>query len=632
MNKLPIWRAIVMVLALAFGVLYTLPNFFGEAPAVQVSSAKVTVKVDQEIVQRVDRALQAAGYAAEAAQLDGNSVRVRLGDTDTQLKAKDAIERALNSDPADPRFVVAFNLVSSSPGWLTGLHALPMYLGLDLRGGVHFLLQVDMPAALAKRMDVLTTDTRTLLRDKNLRHSGIARGAQGVEIRFRDTDTRQKSRDVLNAQIPDLNWVEVTLGGEPALVGTMRPETENRVRDYAVKQNITTLANRVNELGVAEPVIQQQGTERIVVQLPGVQDTAKAKDILGRTATLEIRMVDDSLEALNALAAGRLPAGLEVYTERGGGPVLLKKEVLLTGENLTDAQAGFDSQNPSEPAVHLTLDSKGARIFRDVTRDNIGKRMAIVLVEKGKGEVVTAPVIRGEIPGGRVQISGRMTTVEAADTALLLRAGSLAAPMDIIEERTIGPSLGAENIKKGFNSTLYGFIAVAVFMAGYYMLFGVFSVAALALNLMLLFAVLSLLQATLTLPGIAAIALTLGMAVDANVLINERVREELRAGSSPQIAIQQGYDRAWATILDSNITTLIAGVALLVFGSGPVRGFAVVHCLGILTSIFSAVFFSRGLVNLWYGGKKKLARISVGQVWVPSSAVNKSSAPTKAGQ
>ena len=629
MNKLPIWRLAIMVVALAFGVLYTLPNFFGEAPAVQVSSAKATVKVDQEIAQRVDRALQNAMVQTEPAQFEGNSVRVRFKDTDTQLKAKDVIDRALNSDPKDPRYVVALNLVSSSPNWLTSLRALPMYLGLDLRGGVHFLLQVDMPAAISKRMDVLVGDTRTLLRDKNLRHAGITRGAQGIEVRFRDADTRQKSRDTLNAQIPDLNWVEVTLGGEPALVGTMRPETEKRVREYAVKQNITTLANRVNELGVAEPVIQQQGLERIVVQLPGVQDTAKAKDILGRTATLEIRMVDDSLEALNAIASGRAPAGLEMYTERGGGPLLLRKEVVLTGENLTDAQAGFDSQNPGEPAVHLTLDSKGARIFRDVTRESIGKRMAIVLVEKGKGEVITAPVIRSEIPGGRVQISGRMTTVEAADTALLLRAGSLAAPMDIIEERTIGPSLGADNIQKGFNSTLYGFIAVMLFVIGYYMLFGVFSVVALSVNLLLLFAVLSLLQATLTLPGIAAIALTLGMAVDANVLINERVREELRSGASPQTAIQQGYDRAWATILDSNITTLIAGVALLVFGSGPVRGFAVVHCLGILTSIFSAVFFSRGLVNLWYGGKKKLATISVGQVWVPPTTAQKTSAPTK---
>jgi len=612
LNKLPIWRALVMALALSFGLLYTLPNFFGEAPAVQVSGAKVTVKVDQEIAQRVDRALELSSLKNDGAKIEGASIRVRLPDTDTQLKARDAIEKALNADPQDPRYVVALNLISSSPAWLTSMRALPMYLGLDLRGGVHFLLQVDMPAAVSKRLDVLMGDTRTLLRDKSLRHAGISRSAQGIEVRFRDQDTREKSRALLSTQLADLNWIEATLGGEAALVGTLRPEAEKRVRDYAVKQNITTLSNRVNELGVAEPVIQQQGPERIVVQLPGVQDTAKAKDILGRTATLEIRMVEDSLEALNALATGRPPAGLEVFTERGGGPILLRRDVVLTGENLTDAQAGFDSQNPGEPAVHLTLDSKGARIFRDVTRENIGKRMAILLVEKGKGEVVTAPVIRGEIPGGRVQISGRMSTVEAADTALLLRAGSLAAPMEIIEERTIGPSLGADNIAKGFNSTLYGFIAVALFMIGYYMLFGVISVTALSVNLLLLFAMLSLLQATLTLPGIAAIALTLGMAIDANVLINERVREELRAGASPQTAITQGYDRAWATILDSNITTLIAGVALLVFGSGPVRGFAVVHCLGILTSIFSAVFFSRGLVNLWYGGKKKLASLSIG--------------------
>ena len=612
MNKLPIWRGLVMALALTFGLLYTLPNFFGEAPAVQVSGAKATVKVDQEIAQRVDRALELSSLKNDGAKIEGVSIRVRLPDTDTQLKARDAIEKALNADPQDPRYVVALNLISSSPAWLTSMRALPMYLGLDLRGGVHFLLQVDMPAAVSKRLDVLMGDTRTLLRDKSLRHAGISRSAQGIEIRFRDQDTREKSRALLNTQLADLNWIEATLGGEAALVGTLRPEAEKRVRDYAVKQNITTLSNRVNELGVAEPVIQQQGPERIVVQLPGVQDTAKAKDILGRTATLEIRMVEDSLEALNALATGRPPAGLEVFTERSGGPILLRRDVVLTGENLTDAQAGFDSQNPGEPAVHLTLDSKGARIFRDVTRENIGKRMAILLVEKGKGEVITAPVIRGEIPGGRVQISGRMSTVEAADTALLLRAGSLAAPMEIIEERTIGPSLGADNIAKGFNSTLYGFIAVALFMIGYYMLFGVISVTALSVNLLLLFAMLSLLQATLTLPGIAAIALTLGMAIDANVLINERVREELRAGVSPQTAITQGYDRAWATILDSNITTLIAGVALLVFGSGPVRGFAVVHCLGILTSIFSAVFFSRGLVNLWYGGKKKLASLSIG--------------------
>ncbi len=612
MNKLPIWRGAVMLIALLLGLIYSLPNFFGEAPAVQVSSAKATIRVDQEIAQRVDRALQTAGLPADSVRLEGASVRVRFEDTDTQIKARDAIEKALNADPTDPRYIVALNLISSSPDWLTSLRALPMYLGLDLRGGVHFLLQVDTPAALSKRMDSLVGDVRTLLRDRNLRHAGVTRTSAGLEVRFREAEIRARSRDILTNQLPDLNWVEVSIGGDLALVGTFKPEAEKRVRDFAVKQNITTLSNRVNELGVAEPVIQQQGAERIVVQLPGVQDTAKAKDILGRTATLEIRMVDDSLEALNALASGRVPAGLEVFEERGSGPILLRREVVLTGDSLTDAQAGFDSQNPGEPAVHLTLDSKGARVFRDITRDNIGKRMAILLVEKGKGEVVTAPVIRSEIPGGRVQISGRMTTMEAADTALLLRAGSLAAPMEIIEERTIGPSLGADNIQKGFNSTLYGFIAVSLFMVSYYLLFGAFSVVALTVNLVLLFALLSLLQATLTLPGIAAIALTLGMAIDANVLINERVREELRAGLSPQAAITQGYERAWATILDSNITTLIAGVALLVFGSGPVRGFAVVHCLGILTSIFSAVFFSRGLVNLWYGGKKKLATLSIG--------------------
>jgi len=389
------------------------------------------------------------------------------------------------------------------------------------------------------------------------------------------------------------------------------------VQEQALKQNITTLHNRINELGVAEPVIQQQGLERIVVQLPGVQDTAKAKDILGRTATLEVRMVDESTEARSAeQGQGAVPFGTERYLDREGRPLIVKKQVVLTGDNLTDAQPGFDSQT-QEPVVNLTLDAKGARIFKDVTRENVGKRMAIILFEKGKGEVVTAPVIRTEIGGGRVQISGRMTTVEANDTALLLRAGSLAAPMEIIEERTIGPSLGAENIAKGFNSVTWGFLAIVAFMCVYYAMFGVFSSLALAVNLLLLVALLSMLQATLTLPGMAAMALALGMAIDSNVLINERVREELRNGASPQSAIHAGFDRAWATILDSNITTLIAGVALLAFGSGPVRGFAVVHCLGILTSMFSAVFFSRGLVNLWYGSKKKLKSVSIGTVWRP---------------
>jgi len=614
MNRIAWWRLALMGLALSFGLLYSIPNLFGEAPAVQVSTAKATLKVEPGVADQVEAVLSAAqiphtGVAWEATTT-GNTVRARFENTDLQLRAKDAIEKSLNAQSSN--YVVALNLISASPSWLSAISALPMYLGLDLRGGVHFLLEVDMAAAGGRRLDSLAGEVRTLLRDKRVRHNGIARSRDGIEIVFRDVAMRDAAIAAMKDVVSEIEWQASGSGENLMLSGRLLPAAEKALQEAALKQNITTLANRINELGVSEPIVQQQGANRIVVQLPGVQDTAKAKDILGRTATLEVRMVDDSPEALAALAAGKVPTGLERFTERGGLPLLLKKDIVLTGENLTDAQAGFDSQNAGEPAVHLTLDAKGSRIFRDVTRENIGRRMAIVLVEKGVGEVVTAPVIRGEIPGGRVQISGRMTTIEAADTALLLRAGSLAAPMEIIEERLIGPSLGADNIAKGFNSTLWGFVVIAIFMGIYYSLFGVISVVALTINLLLLFALLSLLQATLTLPGIAAMALTLGMAIDANVLINERVREELRAGASPQIAIATGYDKAWATILDSNITTLIAGIALLVFGSGPVRGFAVVHVLGILTSMFSAVFFSRGLVNLWYGGKKKLAALSIG--------------------
>ncbi|MBA3623253.1 MAG: protein translocase subunit SecD [Methylibium sp.] len=618
MNRYPWWKYAILAIAMVVGLVYTLPNFFGEAPAVQISSGRATLKIDNALVPRVEQALQAAGLQADFVQFEGGSVRARFQDTDTQLTARDAIAAALNPDPNDPGYVVALNLVSRSPAWLTALHALPMYLGLDLRGGVHFLMQVDMQAALTKRAEALTGDIRVLLRDKNVRHAGITRDGDAIEIRLRDAATLEAARTVLAEPLPELQWSEAPRGSDFILTASLRPEAARAVQDQALKQNITTLHNRINELGVSEPVIQQQGADRVVVQLPGVQDTAKAKDIIGRTATLELRLVDDSAQAQAAAAgSGPVPFGTERFVERGGAPLIVKRQVVLTGENLTDAQAGFDGQT-QEPVINLTVDAKGARIMRDVSRENVGKRMAILLFEKGRGEVITAPVIRSEL-GARFQISGQLTTQEANDQALLLRAGSLAAPMEIIEERTIGPSLGAENIAKGFDSVIYGFAAIAAFMCAYYMLFGVFSTIALSVNLLLLMALLSMLQATLTLPGIAAIALTLGMAIDANVLINERVREELRTGASPQTAIHTGYERAWGTILDSNITTLIAGVALLAFGSGPVRGFAVVHCLGILTSMFSAVLFSRGLVNLWYGRQKKLKSVSIGTVWRPDA-------------
>ena len=619
MNRYAIWKYLVILIAFCVGGLYTLPNFFGEAPAVQVSPARASAKVDTATLDKVEEALKAASLTPTLIGLENNSLKARFETTEQQLQAKDAMQQALNPDAANPAYVVALNLIPRTPTWLSALNAAPMYLGLDLRGGVHFMLQVDMQAALTKKLDSLSGDLRSALREKNLRHNGISREKETILMGFRDQATADAAQSLMRDQFPDLGSTLSPQGDEVKLSASLKPETARRVQDQALKQNITTLHNRINELGVAEPVIQQQGLDRIVVQLPGVQDTAKAKDILGRTATLEIRMVEESSEArLAEVGSGAVPFGAEKYLDRNGQAVIVKKVVVLTGENLTDAQPGFDNQT-QEAAVHLTLDAKGARIFKEVTRENVGKRMAILLFEKGKGEVVTSPVIRSEIGGGRVQISGRMTTVEAADTSLLLRAGSLAAPMEIIEERTIGPSLGAENIAKGFDSVTWGFVAVTAFMCLYYALFGVISSIALAVNLLLLVAVLSMLQATLTLPGMAAMALVLGMAIDANVLINERVREELRNGAAPQTAIHMGYDRAWSTILDSNVTTLIAGLALLAFGSGPVRGFAVVHCLGILTSMFSAVFFSRGLVNLWYGRQKRLQTVSIGTVWKPDA-------------
>ena len=618
MNRYPIWKYALIVVVVLIAALYTLPNFFGETPAVQISSSKSTVKVDTTTLAKVEQALKQANITADGIALEAGSIKARFSNTDIQGRAKDVIQAALAPNPADSAFVVALNLLSRSPAWLTALNANPMYLGLDLRGGVHFMLQVDMQAALTKRAESLAGDIRLSLREKNIRHGGIARNGQAIEIRFRDSASLASAKNLIQDQLPDLQMVETPDGTEYKLTATIKSDATRRIQDQALKQNMVTLHNRINELGVAEPVIQQQGIDRIVVQLPGVQDTAKAKDILGRTATLEMRLVEDSAEARAAENNnGPVPFGAERFFERNGQAVIVKKQVILTGENLTDAQPGFDSQN-QQPKVDLTVDAKGGRIMRDTSRENLKKRMAILLFEKGKGEVLTAPVIQGEL-GNRFQISGSMSVAEASDLALLLRAGSLAAPMDIIEERTIGPTLGAENITKGFQSVSWGFAAIVIFMAAYYMLFGLFSGIALAVNLLLLVAVLSMLQATLTLPGMAAMALALGMAIDSNVLINERIREELRSGASPQAAIHAGYERAWATILDSNTSTLIVGLALLAFGSGPVRGFAVVHCIGILTSMFSAVFFSRGLVNLWYGRQKKLKTVSIGTIWRPSA-------------
>ncbi|RQH04234.1 protein translocase subunit SecD [Paraburkholderia dinghuensis] len=618
MNRYPLWKYVVMVVALAIGLVYTLPNFFGEAPAVQVSSGKATVRLDNTTLERVEAALTANSIRADDVTFDNSAmnanIRVRVADTDTQLRLKDALSKALNADPNDPQYIVALNLQSASPRWLTAMRALPMYLGLDLRGGVHFLLQVDMNGALNKKLDSDAADARTMLRDKNIRDGGVNRVDQSVVIDFADPAVAEEARKVLASGVSELQWAAQNKPeGGVQLVGTFTPAVKTAVQQAALKQNIQTLHNRVNELGVAEPVIQQQGNDRIVVELPGVQDTAKAKDIIGRTATLEARLADPM--GLHPDPNAPVPPGSELFTQGNQVPVWLKKQVIFTGDRIIDASAGFDEHQ--RPSVNIRLDSAGGRAVRSVSRDNIGKPMAMVLFERGKGQVLTVATIQSEL-GDRFQITGQPTPQAAADLALLLRAGSLAAPMEIIEERTVGPSLGADNIKKGFDSVIYGFAAISVFMIAYYMLFGVVSVIGLSVNLLLLIAVLSILQATLTLPGIAAIALALGMAIDSNVLINERIREELRNGAPPQLAIQNGYAHAWATILDSNVTTLIAGLALLAFGSGPVRGFAIVHCIGILTSMFSAVFFSRGLVNLWYGGKKKLKSLAIGQVWRPA--------------
>ncbi|HVI51744.1 MAG TPA: protein translocase subunit SecD [Candidatus Sulfotelmatobacter sp.] len=605
MNRYPRWKYITILVVILLGVIYSLPNFFGEVPAVQVSPASSVAQVDQALLARVESTLKSASISYDGMLSDANGIKVRVADNDTQLKAKDALQAALGDS-----YTVALNLLSATPQWLQSMGALPMYLGLDLRGGVHFLMQVDMKAAQSKQLDRQTNDIRNKLRDEKIPLAGVTRDGTNLIVKFKDADTREQGSETLRKALRD---VTITSLDDTRLQLSQTPVALKAIQDQAIQQNILTLRNRVNELGVAEPVIQQQGPDRVVVQLPGVQDTAKAKDILGRTASLEIHLVDDEHmdgPTIAAAAKGLVPPGDDFYTSnRDGEPLLVKKLSILTGEDISGASAGYDQSG--QPAVHVNMDTRGARIFGQVTRDNVGKRMAIILIEKGKGEVITAPVIREPINGGQVQITGRMTVKDANDVSLLLRAGALAAPMEIIEERTIGPSLGAENIAKGVHSVLWGFVAITLFMIVYYRRMGMFSAVALAVNVLMLVAVLSMMQATLTLPGIAAIALTVGMAIDANVLINERIREELRAGHTPHAALSAGYSRAFATILDSNVTNFIAGMALFAYGTGPVRGFAVVLCLGILTSMFSAILVSRALVNLTYGRQRKLVNISI---------------------
>jgi preprotein translocase subunit SecD len=619
MNKYPTWKYVVIVLALVIGTLYAVPNLFGEAPAVQVSGLR-SAKADAALSKQLEETLKAANIPYEASLVDDNSVKLRFADTDTQLKARDAIQAKVG-----PSYVVALNLISDTPTWLSAIGAKPMYLGLDLRGGVHFLLSVDMKAVMDKAVDRYTGEVRALLRDKKVYYNGLAREGEKVVVRFKEKALRDQAEKLIAEQVPDLAVRDTSTAEEFQITATIKPEALVRTRESALQQNITTLRNRVNELGVSEPIVQQSGPDRILVQLAGVQDTARAKDIIGRTATLEVRLVAEDQatspgkDAFAAFKSQPAPFGTTKLLDDEGNPVLVRNALVITGERVVDAQPNFDPQTQA-PIVSVRLDAAGGRVMTQTTRENVKKRMAMILVEKGKSEVLTWPSINGEF-GSNFMITGMPSVQESKNLALLLRAGSLAAPMEIIEERTIGPSLGADNIEKGKNAVLGGFIMIAIFMIIYYMLFGVVSVLALGANLLFLVALLSMMQATLTLPGIAAIALTLGMAIDANVLINERIREEVRSGMSPQMAIQTGYERAFDTILDSNITTLIAGLALLIWGSGPVRGFAVVHCLGILTSIFSAVVVSRGLVNIIYGGKKKVAKLSIGDTsWSQKAA------------
>jgi preprotein translocase subunit SecD len=611
-NQSPRWAYFLILITILLSILFVMPNFYGESPAIQVMPIKSGEKIDTSLLQSIEETLEKSGISNTGLIVENFHIKIKLKTAEDQLKAKSVIQNSLGN-----KYVVALNLISNSPNWLSDMGALPMYLGLDLRGGVHFLMQVDLSNALEKTTASYLDEFRTALRKERIGYYDATKNNDIMQIKFKSRKELIKGQNIIRGINDSFDFKEIFVNDEIILKVIISEQTKKSITEFAIKQNLETLNNRVNELGVAEPLIQQQGLDRIVIQLPGVQDTAKAKEILGRTATLEMRMVNEDNFNKDIFRDGnedQIPVNSEIFPDRFGTGILVKKKVILTGERITNAAPGVDGQT-GQSIVSISLDSQGASIFKQVTRENVGKRMALLLIEKNLTEIVTAPIINGEIGGGRVQITGMNNTQEATDIALLLRAGSLAAPMEIIEERTVGPSMGKENISRGIQSTIWGFVAIITMMAIYYMVFGVISVISLSVNLFFLVALLSALQATLTLPGLAAIALTLGMAIDSSVLINERIRDEIRNGNTPQASISKGYKMAWGTILDSNITTMIAGLALFMFGSGPVKGFAVVLVLGILTSMFSAIFVSRTIVNYIYGNKRQISKLSIGEIF-----------------
>ena len=611
-NQSPRWAYFLILTTILLSILFVMPNFYGESPAIQIMPIKSGEKIDTELLQSIEAALAKSEIENTGLILENFNIKVKFKTAEEQLKAKSLVQNALGD-----QYVVALNLISNSPNWLSDIGPLPMYLGLDLRGGVHFLMQVDLSKALEKTTASYLSEFRSKLRKEKVGYYDATKNKDIMQIKFKSKKDLKRGKNIIRDINNNFDFKEIFVNDEIILKVIVSAKTKKSITEFAIKQNLETLNNRVNELGVAEPLIQQQGLDRIVIQLPGVQDTAKAKEILGRTATLEMRMVNEENFNKDVFQEGnedQIPVNSEILPDRFGTGILVKKEVILTGERITNASPGVDGQT-GQSIVSISLDGQGASIFKQVTRDNVGKRMALLLIEKNSTEIVTAPVIQAEIGGGRVQITGMRNAQEATDIALLLRAGSLAAPMEIIEERTVGPSMGKENISRGIKSTIWGFLAIIVMMAVYYMAFGVISVITLSVNLLFLVALLSAIQATLTLPGLAAIALTLGMAIDANVLINERIRDEIRNGNTPQASISNGYKMAWGTILDSNITTMIAGLALFMFGSGPIKGFAVVHVLGILTSMYSAIFVSRAIVNYIYGNRRKISKLSIGEIF-----------------